>query len=147
MLKMIRGSIEQCPDTLWSAESLKPRFWQEVYHALYYLDFYLGNDYDNYQPRFEVKESLNEVPETVLSKEELLDFTAELRKQCDLYFDSLSSSDLEGKNTHPWTGKTVTHKLLYNLRHSTHHMGKLSALLKQNEVEPFRWVTSPEKQS
>ena len=145
LLKMLEQTIKLCPDKLWADYTLKPQFWQEVYHTLYYLDFYFGGNWKQKPERFDVEENLGEAPETVLSKKELLGYLDEMREKCVSVLDNLTNEELQGKNSYFWTGATLSHKLVYNIRHSQHHVGKINEILRVNGIEAAKWVIDPDK--
>ena len=78
---MIEQAINLCSDSLWSDKTYQPQFWQEVYHTIYYLDFYLGTNPNKHEERFEFKENLEEIPETIPSKTDLLEYLKDVRKK------------------------------------------------------------------
>jgi hypothetical protein len=144
-MKMLEHSIKLCPEELWADKKLQPQFWQEVYHTLYYLDFYFGTNWKKQPERFDVKENLGEVPETVLSKEDLLNYLEEMRNKCVDVLGNLTNEQIQGKNSYFWTGSTLSHKLVYNIRHSQHHVGKINNILSTNGIEAAKWVIDPKK--
>lgn len=117
LIQMLQKEISICADELWNKEIDEPPFWQQTYHTIYYLDFYLGDNPKKRPERFIVKENLNEKMEEILSKQELLDYLAFVEKKCDQVLDGLSVDKLEGKNSYFWTGPTLAHRLIYNIRH------------------------------
>ena len=58
LIQMIEQAITLCPDKLWEEKTLHPQFWQEVYHTMYYLDFYFGTNWQKKPDRFECKRVL-----------------------------------------------------------------------------------------
>jgi len=130
---MIEQAIDLCSDKLWSDDSHQPQLWQEIYHTIYYLDFYLGSGPKKHIERFDCKENLGEKPVSILTKTENL-------------LDNLTAKELEGKNSFWWIGPTLGHRLIYNIRHSQHHMGKINLILKQNGFEASKWVIKTKKE-
>jgi hypothetical protein len=145
LIKMLERTITLCPDELWADNSLKPQFWKEVYHTIYYLDFYLGNNWKKKPDRFDIKENLGEIPEKILTKEDLQSYLEETREKCVNVLDNLTNDDLEKKPSHFWTGATLSHKLIYNIRHSQHHVGKINVILTSNGIDAAEWIIDPEK--
>ena len=145
LIKMVQQAIDICPNNLWSKENHQPQFWQEVYHTIYYLDFYLSKNPKAHQPRFDFKENLAEKPTIILTKDEILTYLEEVKNKSQDLFNNLTSKEIEGKNSFWWTGSTLGHRLIYNLRHSQHHMGKINEILKKNGNEPSKWIIDPEK--
>ena len=145
LMKMLEQTIILCPNELWADKSNQPQFWQEIYHTLFYLDFYFGNNWKKKPERFDVEENLGEVPKTILSKEDLLSYLEEMREKCIDVLSNVTTNELQGKNSYFWTGSTLSHKLVYNIRHSQHHVGKINLLLSTNGIEAAKWVIDPKK--
>lgn len=145
LMKMLENTIDLCPDNLWADKNLKPQYWQEVYHTIYYLEFYFGSNWKNKPERFELEENLGEVPITILSKEDLLIYLNEVKEKFLELISNLSAKDLKGKNSYFWTGTTLAHKLIYNIRHSQHHVGKINSILSSSGVDAADWVINAEK--
>ncbi len=145
LMKMLEQAITLCPDELWINNSMQPQFWQEIFHTIYYLDFYFGDNWKKKPNRFDLEENLGEIPETILSKEDLQTYLNEVREKCVNLLGNLTKEDLEGKNSYFWTGATLSHRLIYNIRHSQHHVGKINSILRANGIEAAKWVVNPDK--
>ena len=144
-MKMLEQAITLCPENLWADSTLKPQFWQETYHTIYYLDFYFGNNWRKKPERFECKENLGEIPESILAKEELQSYLEEVKEKCLKVLGNLTTAELEGKNSYFWTGATLSHRLIYNIRHSQHHVGKINSIVSSNGIEAAKWVVKIDK--
>ena len=44
---MFENAVAACPDTLWNDSSL---FWYNAYHTIFFPDYYLTEDPDNFFP-------------------------------------------------------------------------------------------------
>ncbi len=140
LMKMLEQTISLCSDELWSDDSINPHFWQEVYHTIYYLDYYFSDDWKNKPNHFEIPGHLKKIPEMVLSKEDLQDYLNEVREKCINLIDNLTEDKLQKKDSFYWTGGTLGHRLIYNIRHSQHHIGKLNFILRSRGLEVSTWV-------
>ncbi len=140
LIQMLQKEINLCSDDLWNKEIDEPPFWQQVYHTIYYLDFYLGDNSKKRPERFTVKENLNEKMEETLSKQELLKYLADIEKKCDIVLENMTTKKLEGKNSYFWTGPTLAHRLIYNIRHSQHHIGRLNSILRRHMGDASKWI-------
>ena len=67
----------------------------------------------------------------------------EVKAKCVRVLEKLSSKELEGKNSYFWTGPTLAHRLIYNIRHAQHHIGQLNSILRQNGNDAATWVITP----
>ena len=98
LIQMLRKEISLCLEELWNKEIDEPPFWQQAYHTVYYLDFYLGDNPKKQPDRFGIKENLNEKSEKVLTKQELLDYLADVKAKCDQVLDDMTMKKLEGED-------------------------------------------------
>jgi hypothetical protein len=143
LIQMLHKAIDICADDLWDKEIGGPPFWQHVYHTIYYLDFYFGDSPKKHEQRFDIKEDLNERTKRILTKEQLIDYLIDVEKKCDGVLEGLSSKQLEGKNSYFWTGPTLAHRLIYNIRHSQHHIGHLNSILRRYGKDTSKWIITP----
>ena len=145
IIEMLHKAVNLCSDDLWNKENEDFPFWQLAYHSAYYLDFYLGEGPKKHVERFDIKENLNERMDRFLTKEQLKTYLIEIKKRCSRILEKLTTEKLEGKNSYFWTGPTLAHRLIYNIRHSQHHIGQLNLILRQNGLDPAKWVIKPRK--
>lgn len=139
-IDMLANAVRNCPDELWDT----PRqFWYNAYHCIFYLDYYLSEPLGFAPPEpFTLSEfSEHDMPERVYTKPELLEYIDACRKKC---FDVIMMLTEESALKH-WTNEyrsyPMAEMLLYNMRHVQHHAAQLNLLLRQNGVEPPRWVS------
>jgi uncharacterized damage-inducible protein DinB len=135
-----------CTEELWNKEIDEPPFWQQAYHTVFYLDFYLGDNPKKPPDRFGFKENLNEKTEQMISKQELLDYLSDVEMKCDQILKELTMEKLEGKNSYFWTGPTLAHRLIYNIRHSQHHIGRLNSILRRHMGDVSKWIITTKKE-
>jgi uncharacterized damage-inducible protein DinB len=145
LIEMLHEAINLCSEDLWNKETEDLPFWQLAYHSAYYLDFYLGEGPKKHVERFDIKENLNERMEKTLTKKQLKTYLKEVKAKCDGVLEKLSSKELEGKNSYFWTGPTLAHRMIYNIRHSQHHVGQLNLILRIHGINAAKWVITPKK--
>jgi uncharacterized damage-inducible protein DinB len=143
LIEMLQKAINICSKELWDRKTEGIPFWQLAYHSVYYLDFYLGESPKKHEQRFDIKENLDERMKKILTKEQLKTYLIEVKEKCDRVLEGLSTKELEGKNSYFWTGPTLAHRLVYNIRHSQHHVGQLNLILRQNENKTVKWIITP----
>ena len=143
VFKMIHECIKLCPDELWNVRTEEPPFWQQAYHTIFFTDFYLSETQESFKrPSFagpkapNLKEIVNEAP----SRDQMLDYLNEVKDRCMSTLSSLSVEQLEGKNPFHWTGPTPAHRLVYNIRHSQHHVGWMNSMLARKTGKSANWV-------
>jgi uncharacterized damage-inducible protein DinB len=147
IFQMTGELIAKCPDNLWDKETNEPPFWQQIYHTIFYLDFYLSDSPKKHIHRFSIKEDLKEKQTQTLSKKDLQSYLIDLTKKTNQLLNELSSKDFESKNSFYWTGPTMSHRLVYNIRHAQHHIGKLNSMLRRHENIAVSWIIDSRKEN
>lgn len=141
-IDMLENSIKACPDKLWSSDS---KFWYIGYHTLFFLDYYLSDDPDNFLPPqpFTLSEfnEDGEMPERVYSKEELLSYLGFCRKKCHDLIANLNNESSAKRFINKYRNYSITEILIYNMRHVQHHAAQLNLLLRQNSDFVPDWVS------
>lgn len=141
-LDMFENAIVKCPESLWDDEN---RFWYIAYHTLFFLDYYLDEDPDNFKtpsPFSMTEAEIDEVmPERTYTKEETLAYVKHCREKARMLIAGFDSGGAEKKWKNQWKEYSMYEMQLYNMRHVQHHTGQLNMLLgKINHQLPV-WVS------
>lgn len=152
-LDMLQAAIEKCPDDLWDDEGDGgPPVWRLAYHTLFYVDFYLANGKDAFEPAgfHEAQTQLFEkvpvppceeaLPATVYTKAQLLGYLGEIRRRLDDVLRGMTDPSAARPSAFEWVPGTNVDLLLYNLRHAQHHVGQLSLLLRRRRGIRVGWA-------
>jgi len=142
MFQMLRQTLNLCPEALWDDRTNGEPFWQRAYHALFYTDFYLSESPESFKPTFFVQGAadLEQYQGSVPTRPHLLDYLGSLSRNCEKALAGITPTALAGANTFPWTGATLAHRLVYNIRHTQHHIGDLNAILSRHNEKAAEWV-------
>jgi hypothetical protein len=146
VLEMTREAIKNCPEALWNERSDEPAFWQQAYHTLFYIGFYIGDSPKSPQIESGIESeaaNLDHVPSTAPSRQQIQDYLEQVSKKCETSLSKLDPAALDGKNAFHWTGPTLAHRIIYNIRHAQHHVGWMNSILSRNGAKPARWVITP----
>jgi hypothetical protein len=146
VLQMVREAIELCPEELWDERTDEPPFWQQVYHTIFYIDFYLGDELKD--PRVDKfiegeASNLDHKPSTTPSRDQIKGYLEEVSERCEAALNGFTLEKLEGENKFHWTGPTPAHRLIYNIRHAQHHVGWLNSMLARKTGKSAGWVITP----
>jgi hypothetical protein len=142
-LQMTRRAIELCPEELWDQRTDEPPFWQQAYHTLWAVDFYLSDSPETSRKASFVEgeaTNLKHVPANAPSHQQIQNYLEEVSRKCETVLDKLTPDQLEGDNTFPWTGPTLAHRMIYNIRHAQHHVGRLNSILSRKADCAADWV-------
>lgn len=141
-IDMFQNAVRACPDDLWDTDS---KYWYIVYHTLFFLDYYLTTDPDNFSPPppFTLSEfdPDGEMPERVFTKEEMMTYLNHCRNKCHDLIAGLNAVTAENRWKNEYRDYSIPEILLYNMRHVQHHGAQLNLLLRQNNAEVPDWVS------
>ena len=127
--------IRCIPEALWNKRYDELPMWKYVYHTLYSLDRWYINpcDPDYRDPDFHVPElaSLNDVPETdMLSREQMLQYLAKIRKKIGAYIVTLEDAELSQMPENCEMSRLRL--ILGQFRHWHRHMGLIYGFIVQD---------------
>ena len=145
-IDMLENAIVLCPSECWDTEQ---KFWYNAYHCLFYLDYYLTLEPDNFSPP--TPYTLSEfdpsgaMPDRTYSKEELLAYLQFCRNKCHDLIANLTDEVAHSRWVNPYKNYSVFEVLLYNMRHVQHHAAQLNLLLRQMIDDAPLWVSVAKK--
>ena len=143
MLAEIIGNI---PDDQWTLGEMMPA--KHAVHVIVGADVFVDDiPLDQWDPgaflEMEAREGgpWNFAPDELWDKQVTLAKLAEMRERVTQSLNRLDDAALlKPESVHPWTGDIRLGKLLYELRHTQHHLGAISEELKRQGIKPFkRW--------
>jgi hypothetical protein len=137
-LSMLKNRIESCPDAQWNEKVGQGTVRQDVYHALFWADYYLTPHEDQfvYSP-FNDRggDELRPVISDGLEKADTLDYLNHCHDKALSVIASETKESLEGSSGFPSIfiryplSRAELH--LYNIRHIQHHTAQLSLYLRK----------------
>jgi len=140
---MLKEIIKLCPDELWNVRTDEPPFWQQMYHTLSGIDFYMGDSPESLRkPSFDKDEAsdLKRITSEVPLLMQIQDYLEKVETNCMSVLEKMTPEQLEGENPFHWTGPTPAHRLIYNIRHAQHHVGWLNSMLARKTGKSAKWV-------
>jgi len=143
LFAMIDKAVRACPESLWDAQGDGAPFWQQAYHTLQSVDFYFSETPKSFRPPAWAEPkmgNLKETPAASPTRRRILAYLRETRNRGKALLDSLASAPLDAANPFEWTGPTIAHRLVYNLRHAQHHVGVMNFMLARHGDRPADWV-------
>jgi hypothetical protein len=143
-LDMLQQAVEKCPDARWNHPGDANKFWQVVYHTLFFTDLYLHQRREDFRPWAHSRrqyEQLSKQPSPQLEpygKEEMQDYLNYVRRQVD---EKLMEIDLEADSSgFHWLPFGKLELQIYNIRHIQQHTGELMERLGACEGIEVDWV-------
>jgi uncharacterized damage-inducible protein DinB len=143
IFKMLDEIIKLCPDELWNVRTDESPFWQQLYHTIFYTDFYISEAMWTFKKPTFAEEKANDlayVASEAPTREQMQSYLEEAKKNCMSALEKMTPEQLEGENPFHWTGPTPAHRLVYNIRHTQHHVGWLNSMLARKTGKSAEWV-------
>ncbi|MFN8529033.1 MAG: DinB family protein [Anaerolineae bacterium] len=156
-IDFLADTVRLCPDDLWRAPlwltpNVQPelaQFWYVTYHTLFWLDLYLTGAEEGFlpPPPFTLieQDENGPLPERVYTKDELLAYLEEVRRNCKATIDGLTDETAERVCRFGWGQCSFLELLMYNMRHVHGHASQLNMLLGQKIGPVPSWVGRPRK--
>ncbi len=150
-IEMLENVIQACPREYYQNQK---RFYYLAFHSVIFLDYYLTIPPQNFSPLLDFTiqspkdmppEALGDVlPKRHYPPEELLAYLSQIKTRAfdmieDLDEDSYQVRFVEGEEPGDMN-YSLLEIVLYNLRHTQHHVGQLQMLLSQAPGKVPAWV-------
>lgn len=151
-IKTLQDAIVACPDELWRARLWQEpdlpdfaAFWYLSFHTLFWLDFYLSEDYETFAPPLPFTLSEQDadgvLPDRVYTKEELLEYLEYGRAKCRARIASVPDLLALQPVRTDWQDMTNAGLMMYTMRHVQEHAAQLSMFLGNHNVRTPGWVS------
>lgn len=138
---LMQQFMDVCPDAIWNKKFGGWPIWQQVYHALNAVDFFIS------APGAEPVKglvspdvgSLKAQGETPVSKNDMQEFAARVKSAADGYMEALTDADMaevaEGATKR--MGRETRHATVMALMvgHILYHLGSCDAALRENGLK------------
>ncbi len=143
-MDMLRRVAERCPDDLWLDDNWGSPFWQQVYHVLYYLDYWLREDYAG--RRFlsltfakSLSADLGRRSPDYLTRTEVREYWARAGEKVERIFAALDDERLS-RPIRPRSRSTYHDAILGQIRHIQHHVGQCNSILRRAGARTAGWL-------
>ncbi len=139
--RMVENIINICPKSLWAQRNIDPPIWQQIYHALYGLDYWFSASKAAFSPpQFdsEVNSVLGEPTKGFIEQDDLIRYMKFVESKTGHFINNLSESDITAPSPiYPkWSNLDV---ILEQARHFQHHIGYLNRVLLKCKLAPVEW--------
>jgi hypothetical protein len=142
-LAMWEGVVDACSDIPWSLPDGCSPFWREAYHSV----FWQRNCFSGAGCRLELRPFGQDIDPRLFTpigvtvgKDEMRSFGRQTREHIETVSQRLSVAELAVVDEfEPGESTTALHRILYGLRHTQHHVGKLTQSLASAGVVVENW--------
>ncbi len=149
-IDMLIHTLSYSPTDYWQTDS---RFYYMAFHSCLFLDYYSTFPPSHFAPplSFAPTEAAQRpvgaiddlIPDRLYSRQELLNYLFHSREKCESLIQGLTAEKLldrftegdeEGDMDYP-----ILEILLYNLRHTQHHVAQLNLMIRQDFDQHMPW--------
>jgi len=140
--------IDVCPETVWSASYNEVPFWQQVFHYVYYIDFWMRERYDDSEWRsmiFDDKYSTDLYAESYeglfISREKMREYLKAIQLKTTKVFDRLHDDILGDSAVDTGLPYIYTHAdiITGQIRHIMYNIGYLNGILREQALPESDW--------
>ncbi len=143
-IDMLENAVRACPAEVWGDRSEPSEFWYIASHTLFWLDYYLAEDCENFAPPppfgLEELDPAGVIPARAYTPAELLTYLEYGRSKCRSAIQSLTDETMHQPCGSRRPGLSNVELLLYNMRHVQHHAAQLNLILRQKIDSAPQWV-------
>jgi hypothetical protein len=139
---MMENIIAQCPDELWNEKKGGYVFWQQIFHALTGVNFWMRLNNEQFVEPFSERKlypELEQEPESHLSRSELLEYKEQVKSIANDFFDGRDDHWLyQGSAAY---NKVKNIEIIYmQIRHLQYHVGHCNCILRENGYQAVEWL-------
>jgi hypothetical protein len=143
---MARVLVKVCPKEIWETSYNEVPFWQQVFHYVYFIDFWMRDKYDSGEWRSMIFDDAyttdlyaDSYEGLLISKEEMLDYLDAIQTKTTRVFDNLNDEKLGSSvfNNDPLF--TYTDVILGQIRHIMYNIGYLNGILRELGLPESDW--------
>jgi len=152
--QMLEALVEVCPDDVWYGVYNEVPFWYQVYHTVYFVDYWFRMDQDGagfpsmpldarIPPEFEL-----EVPAGIsISRESMRAYLRLIREKLTQIFASIKESDLSHPAFSQEPEVTLLDAIFSQTRHIMYNIGYCNGILRGRNLPEADWYAYNESDS
>lgn len=147
-LHMARVLIHVCPDAVWATSYNEVPFWQQVFHYVYYVDYWMRTSYDDGEWRTMIFEDVyttdlyaNSYDGLFISKEKMASYLDGIQQKTTRIFDELTDDRLGESVFGNDPQFTYADVITGQIRHIMYNIGYLNGILREQNLPESDWYS------
>ena len=148
-LYMAKVLVEVCPDKVWSAVFNGVPFWQQVFHYTWFIDFWMREeytDYDsddwqvmNFSPEYTPDLDKESYAGQLIPREVMSAYLKAIQAKTTRVFDALNDEKLNTPVFSSGPPHTYTDVIMGQIRHIMYNIGYLNGILRTLGLPESDW--------
>jgi len=139
---MLRDAIGQCSNSEWTLAGANAPVWQQVYHATFWLNAWARDWATPFKkPTFHTDQTLEQRNGAfpVITREQMQDYLNKVESECISFLDGLTDDTLVAAEEAFGQTWTPADRIMSQIRHVQHHVGKICAQIREATGTPPKW--------
>jgi hypothetical protein len=145
---MARVLVKVCPEEIWAATYNEVPFWQQVFHYVYYIDFWMRETYDDNEWRTMVFDDsyttdlyADSYEGLFISQGIMLEYLDRIQVKTTSVFDNLNDEKLNTLVYNDDPQYTYTDVIVGQIRHIMYNIGYLNGILRELGLPESDWYS------
>lgn len=143
---MARILVKICPEEIWATSYNDVPFWQQVFHYVYYIDFWMRESIDDNEWRTMIFEDAyttdlyaDSYEGLFISQGKMLEYLDAIHNKTTSLFDNLSDGKLSASVFYNSPQHTYTDVIIGQIRHIMYNNGYLNGILRELGLPESDW--------
>jgi hypothetical protein len=145
---MARVLVKVCPEKIWAASYNEVPFWQQVFHYVYFVDFWMRERYDGSEWRTMIFDDAyttdlyaDSYEGLLIPQDKMLDYLDAIQTKTTCIFDNLNDEKLGTSVCNDDPLYTYTDVILGQIRHIMYNIGYLNGILRELGLPESDWYS------
>lgn len=144
--KMLTDLVDRIPNHLWCDLYQEVPIWKQVYHVVFFIDFWFRDTYDDSDFKSMTfkdtitPELVDDAPEgTYITRNEMKEYLEKIHNKTIRIFELLSDIDMARPIMKGIENYTYTDVVLGQIRHIMYNVGYCNSCLRENGLPEADW--------
>lgn len=140
--------VKVCPEKVWASSYNEVPFWQQVFHYVYYIDFWMRENYDSSEWRTKIFDDAyttdlyaESYEGLLISQADMLAYLDVIQTKTTCIFDHLNDDKLSASVYNNDPQYTYTDVILGQIRHIMYNIGYLNGILRELGLPESDWYS------
>lgn len=145
-LQMARVLVEVCPEKVWANSYNEVPFWQQVFHCIYFIDFWMRDRYDDNEWRTMIFDDVyttdlyaDSYDGLFISRDKMREYIGAIHTKTTCIFNNLNDEKLNISVYNSNPQYTYTDVILGQIRHIMYNIGYLNGVLRELGLPESDW--------
>ena len=147
-LHMARKLIDVCPDEIWAASFNEVPFWQQVFHYVYFMDFWMREIYDDSEWRVKIFDDkyttdlyADSYAGLFISREIMRAYLDAIQTKTSRVFDNMDDEKLSVPVCGDNQQYSYADVIVGQIRHVMYNIGYLNGILRGRGLPESDWYS------